>query len=92
MYNPIIYHFNATWYDRKDKIEIDYSYIHFPDLDISDRPIKKYIAYSYILYDTVNDYYPTRIRRGYIRSFGTMIPNSLFNSVIKGKRIISLEK
>jgi len=91
MYNPIIYHFNATWYERKDKIEINYCYQHFPEIDIRNRPIKKHINYPYILYDTVNNYYPIRIRRGYYRFFGTTIPNSIYNNVMKGKIIISLD-
>lgn len=90
MYNPIIYRFNATCYDRKDKIEIDYSYIQFSDIDINDRPIKKYLEYPYILYDTVNDYYPTRIQRDYYIRFGSMIPDSTYSHIMLGKIIIDI--
>ncbi|OYT17659.1 MAG: hypothetical protein B7C24_01510 [Bacteroidetes bacterium 4572_77] len=89
---PTIYYFSTKWHSKKDKIEINYCYKKFPEIDIKNRPIRKYPDYPYLMYDTISNYYPSRIQRAYYESFGSMMPNSLFNSVIKGKRIISLEE
>lgn len=90
--NPLIYHFNAKQFFNKKKIELSYYYVSDYNISVK-RPIKKYNnVHPFKVYDTSGSSYLRDVSSFYKAFFGTKIPDSLFNSVKRGSRIILLEE